>query len=52
MADNRIATKRKLTGAAFQSLDGVIQGGGGPDEDIGAVASASAAGSRRSGTRA
>jgi dihydrofolate reductase len=25
--------KRKLTAAAFQSLDGVIQGGGGPDED-------------------
>jgi dihydrofolate reductase len=24
---------RKLTGAFFQSLDGVIQGGGGPDED-------------------
>ena len=24
---------RKLTAAAFQSLDGVIQGGGGPDED-------------------
>jgi dihydrofolate reductase len=26
-------SKRKLTAAAFQSLDGVIQGGGGPDED-------------------
>src|SRR5215213_11577254 len=26
-------TKRKLTAAAFQSLDGVIQGGGAPDED-------------------
>ena len=26
-------TKRKLTAAAFQSLDGVIQGGGNPDED-------------------
>lgn len=25
--------KRKLSGAFFQSLDGVIQGGGGPDED-------------------
>ena len=24
---------RKLTAAAFQSLDGVIQGGGGPEED-------------------
>jgi dihydrofolate reductase len=26
-------TMRKLTAAAFQSLDGVIQGGGGPEED-------------------
>lgn len=26
-------TRRKLTAAAFQSLDGVIQGGGTPDED-------------------
>ena len=26
-------SKRKLTAAAFQSLDGVVQGGGGPDED-------------------
>ena len=26
-------TKRKLTAAAFQSIDGVIQGGGNPDED-------------------
>jgi dihydrofolate reductase len=33
MADNKIVTKRKLTGAAFQSLDVAIQGGGGPDED-------------------
>ena len=33
MADNSSQPKRKLTGAFFQSLDGVIQGGGGPDED-------------------
>jgi dihydrofolate reductase len=33
MAENKIVTKRKLTGAFFQSLDGVIQGGRGPDED-------------------
>jgi hypothetical protein len=33
MADNKIVTKRKLTGAFFQSLDGVIQGGGNPEED-------------------
>jgi hypothetical protein len=33
MADDRIVTTRKLTGAAFQWLNGVIQGGGGPDED-------------------
>jgi dihydrofolate reductase len=26
-------TRRKLTAAAFQSIDGVIQGGGNPDED-------------------
>lgn len=26
-------SKRKLTAAAFQSIDGVIQGGGNPDED-------------------
>jgi dihydrofolate reductase len=33
MADNKIVTKRKLTGAVFQSLDGVIQAPGGPEED-------------------
>ena len=33
MPDSRIVTKRKLTGAVFQSLDGVIQAPGGPEED-------------------
>jgi dihydrofolate reductase len=33
MPDNTIVSKRRLTGAFFQSLDGVIQGGGGPGED-------------------
>jgi dihydrofolate reductase len=33
MADNTIVSKRKLTGAVYQSLDGVMQGGGGPEED-------------------
>jgi dihydrofolate reductase len=33
MADNKIVMKRKLTGAFFQSLDGVIQAPGGPEED-------------------
>jgi hypothetical protein len=30
MADNKIVTMRKLTGAVFQLLDGVIQAPGGP----------------------
>jgi dihydrofolate reductase len=33
MADGNVVSKRKLTGAFFQSLDGVMQGGGGPEED-------------------
>jgi hypothetical protein len=33
MADNKSVMKRKLTGAFFQSLDGVIQAPGGPEED-------------------
>lgn len=33
MADNMIGMKRKLTGAFFQSLDGVMQAPGGPEED-------------------
>ena len=33
MADNKIVKKRKLTGAVFQSLDGVIQAPGAPEED-------------------
>ena len=33
MADNKIVTKRKLTGAVYQSLDGVMQGVGAPEED-------------------
>jgi dihydrofolate reductase len=33
VVDNKIVTKRKLTGAFFQSLDGVIQAPGAPEED-------------------
>lgn len=33
MADNKTDTQRRLTGAFFQSLDGVIQAPGGPEED-------------------
>jgi hypothetical protein len=33
MAVNKFVMKRKLTGAFFQSLDGVIQAPGGPEED-------------------
>ncbi len=33
MADNKIVMKRKLIGAFFQSLDGVIQAPGAPEED-------------------
>lgn len=33
MADNKMVSKRKLTGAFFQSLDGVVQAPGGPEED-------------------
>ena len=33
MADSKIVKMRKLTGAVFQSLDGVIQAQGGPEED-------------------
>ena len=34
MADNKIVMKRKLIGAFFQSLDGVIQALGAPEEDL------------------
>jgi dihydrofolate reductase len=33
MANNETDTHRKLTGAFFQSLDGVVQAPGGPEED-------------------
>lgn len=33
MANNKIDAKRQLTGAFFQSLDGVVQAPGGPEED-------------------
>lgn len=33
MPDTKIPTNRKLTGAVFQSLDGVMQAPGGPEED-------------------
>jgi dihydrofolate reductase len=33
MADQKIVTRRRLTGAVFQSLDGVMQAPGAPEED-------------------
>ncbi len=33
MAHDKTDTQRKLTGAFFQSLDGVLQAPGGPEED-------------------
>lgn len=33
VTNDKIDSKRKVIGAVFLSLDGVIQGGGGPDED-------------------
>jgi len=33
MANNEKASRRRLTGAFFQSLDGVVQAPGGPEED-------------------